>query len=53
MKRLIEEKVYKKLAKLKKSNKQINEDVINRDDFISVLQSIDGKGLSDESVQLI
>ena len=34
LKTLIEEKVYKMLAKLKKNNKQINESVINRDEFI-------------------
>ena len=41
------------LAKLKKNNKQINESVINRDDFIEVLKSIDSKGVTDESMALI
>ena len=53
LKERIEEKVYKMLAKLKKNNKQINESVINRDDFLAVMKSIDGQGLSQESQALI
>ena len=41
------------LAKLKKNNKQINESVINRDDFIDVLKQINGKGITDETLALI
>ena len=41
------------LAKLKKQNKQINESVINRDDFVAVLKAIDDKGISDETLALI
>ena len=36
------------LAKLKKNNKQINESVINRDDFLEVMKGIDGKGISED-----
>ena len=53
MKERLEEKIYKMLAKLKKNNKQINESVINRDDFLAVMKSIDGQGLSQESQALI
>lgn len=38
LKARIGDKVYKMLAKLKKNNKQINESVINRDDFVEVLR---------------
>ena len=38
LKTRIGDKVYKMLAKLKKNNKQINESVINRDDFVEVLK---------------
>ena len=41
------------LAKLKKNNKQINESVINRDDFLEVMKSIDGTGLSEETQSLM
>ena len=53
LKERLEEKIYKMLAKLKKNNKQINESVINRDDFLAVMKSIDGQGLSQESQALI
>lgn len=49
----IQGKVYKLLAKLKKNNKQINESVINRDDFMQLLVGINGKGLSEECQSLI
>ena len=49
----ISEKVYKMLAKLKKNNKQINESVINRDDFLEVMKGIDGKGISEDLQALI
>ena len=41
------------LAKLKKNNKQINESVINRDDFLQLLKDVDGKGISEETLELI
>lgn len=41
------------LAKLKKNNKQINESVINRDDFVEVMKGIDGKGISENVLTLI
>ena len=53
LKERIGEKVYKMLAKLKKNNKQINESVINRDDFVSILKSVDDKGITDETLALI
>ena len=53
LKERLEEKIYKMLAKLKKNNKQINESVINRDDFLAVMKSVDGQGLSQESQALI
>jgi len=53
LKALLEEKVYKMLAKLKKNNKQINESVINRDDFLAAMKSVDGKGVSEASQALI
>ena len=53
LKSRVDEKVYKMLAKLKKNNKQINESVINRDDFIDVLKQINGKGITDETLALI
>ena len=43
----IQSKVYKLVLKLKKNNKQINESVIDRDAFLEVIKSIDGKGLSE------
>ena len=46
-------KIYKMLAKLKKNNKQINESVINKDDFVEVLKGVDGKGISDVTLELI
>ena len=55
LKNLIQAKVYKMLAKLKKNNKQVNESVINRDDFVQVLKDIDTKqgGLSDKTLAMI
>ena len=53
LKQRIGEKVYKMLAKLKKNNKQINESVINRDDFIDILKQIDSNGITDETLALI
>ena len=53
LKQSIGEKVYKMLAKLKKNNKQINESVINRDDFIDILKHIDSNGITDETLALI
>ena len=53
LKKLMGEKVYKMLAKLKKNNKQVNESVINRDDLLEVLKAVNGKGLSEKSVALI
>lgn len=53
LKARIGDKVYKMLAKLKKNNKQINESVINRDDFVELLKQIDSKGMSDETLALI
>ena len=53
LKNRIEEKVFKMLAKLKKQNKQINESVINREDFLEVMKNVDGKGLSESTLQLI
>ena len=53
LKSRLAEKVYKMLAKLKKNNKQINESVINRDDFLEVMKSIDGTGLSEETQSLM
>ncbi len=53
LKKMMSEKVYKMLAKLKKNNKQVNESVINRDDLLEVLKQVDGKGLSENSVALI
>ena len=46
LKQRIGEKVYKMLAKLKKNNKQINESVINREDFEEVIVGINQKGLT-------
>ena len=40
LKKMIEAKVYKMAAKLKKNNKQVNESVIKREDFLEVLQEI-------------
>ena len=53
LKQRIGEKVYKKLAKVKKNNKQINESVITRDDFIDILKQIDSNGITDETLALI
>ena len=53
---MIEAKVYKMAAKLKKNNKQVNESVIKRGDFLEVLQEINpnyGQGISDETLALI
>ena len=41
------------LAKLKKNNKQINESVVNREDFVELLKEIDGKGLSEEILAML
>ena len=53
LKARIHAKVYKMLAKLKKNNKQINESVVNREDFVQLLKDIDGKGVSEETLNLI
>ena len=53
LKQRIGEKVYKQLAKVKKNNKQINESVITRDDFIDILKQIDSNGITDETLALI
>ena len=53
LKEKINDKVYKMLAKVKKSNKQINESVINKDDLLAVFKSINGTGLPDEVVALM
>ena len=53
LKARIGEKVYKMLAKLKKNNKTINESVVNREDFLQVLEAVNGKGLSAESQAVI
>ena len=41
------------LAKLKKNNKQINESIINRDDFLNVLREINPAGMTEETLNLI
>lgn len=46
----LQAKVYKMLAKLKKNNKQINESVVNREDFIDLFKQINGIGISDETL---
>ena len=53
LKQLINEKVYKMLAKLKKNNKQINESVINKDDFLEVIKVINETGISENTQNLI
>lgn len=47
------EKVYKMLAKLKKNNKQINESVINKEDFLEVIKVINDSGISENTQNLI
>jgi len=49
LKSKIEERVYKMLAKLKKNNKTINESVINREEFLEVIEQLNGKSLSVET----
>ena len=51
--RLVKENSYKIKAHLKISNKQVNESVVNKDDFLAVLKQIDGKGISDETQSMI
>lgn len=46
LKSRLEEKVYGMLVKIKKQNTQITESAINRDDFLEVIKSVDGQGLS-------
>jgi len=50
VKNRLQDKVYKMLAKLKKNNKQINESVVDRDDFIDLFKQINGIGIPDETL---
>lgn len=53
LKQRINEKVYKIDAKRKTNGKQVNESIINKQDLLDILKSINGEGLTDEMVELI
>lgn len=53
LKQKINEKVYKIDAKRKTNGKQVNESIINKQDLLDILKSINGAGLTEDLVALI